>query len=187
MDPHGSPRRPQRFHHLLDLFRHKVLRLLSQGSLRMRTPTADVVLKHSCHEHGIFSSCGYRESLRHHTSDCAAPNCSQTLCRKDNRGASWLTRDSPPSPSLTPKFTTTSGLEDKCLCSEGEYTKAPESGNPESSPSSQVQDSNPQVPLVAPSERPPQPSPDAGEAQDDNGLAPISLGPPTLLISAFQG
>ena len=59
-----------------------------------------------------------------------------------------------------------SDLEDEGSCSEEEDTEAPESDNPELPPSSQALDSDPQEPSTAPSEHPPQLSPDAGEAQD---------------------
>ena len=63
------------------------------------------------------------------------------------------------------------------LALEEEYTEAPESGNPKSSPGSQAQNSDPQVPSTAPSEHPPRPSPDTGEAQDDDRLASVSWTP----------
>ena len=80
-----------------------------------------------------------------------------------------------------------SDLEDECSCSEEEYTETPESGNPEPSPSSQAQDSDPQLPSIVPSERPPQSSPDAGEAQGDDRLASISLGLQRFWLTCISG
>ena len=79
-----------------------------------------------------------------------------------------------------------SDLEDEGSCSEEEYIEAPESDNPESSsPSSQAQVQDPDLhePSTAPSEHPPQPSPETVEAEDDDRLASISLGPPTVLAN----
>ena len=51
-----------------------------------------------------FSSCRYREPLRHHMPNCITLKCSRTHSRKDNRGTS--TRDSPPTPPPL-RYTTT--------------------------------------------------------------------------------
>ena len=75
-----------------------------------------------------------------------------------------------------------SDLEDECSCSEEEYAKAPESGNLKSSLGSRARGSDPQVPSTAPSKRPPRPSPNTGEAQDDDRLASRPLRFPTPLV-----
>jgi len=67
-----------------------------------------------------------------------------------------------------------SDLEDGSSCSEDEYAEAPESDDLEL-PSSPW-DPDPQMPSTTPLDHPPQSSTDVSEVQNDERLAPISLG-----------
>jgi len=68
-----------------------------------------------------------------------------------------------------------SDLEDGSCCSEEEYAEAPESGDPELF--SRLRDPDSQIPSKTPFDHLPQPSGGVREVQNDERLAPISLGP----------